>query len=167
MDGNMPRAGEFVRHGYPECPGKATLPETPARCNHLRSLIQTSIAGSAGFEVGVLPSIIHGYGSKYGVDGVEGQPCCRFAQIDADHFDAGKCEALHIGSQLDRIADRNDRLRQLARRGVERKIGSTRATSETTSTTASIALTYRAKDAVSIGFTQSSYVNQHNKMPEQ
>jgi len=105
-------------------------------------------------------------GSKYGVDGVEGQPCCRFAHIDVDH-DAGKCEALHIGPQLDRIADRNDRLRQLARRGVERKIGSARAASETTSTTASIALRCRAKDAVSIGFTQSSYVNQHNKMQEQ
>ena len=85
----MPRAGEFVRHGYPECPGKATLPETPARCNHLRSLIQTSIAGSAaGFEIGALRPSIHGYGSKRGVDGVEGQPCCRFVHFDVDHFDA-------------------------------------------------------------------------------
>ena len=162
----MPRAGEFVRHGYPECPGKATLPETPARCNHLRSLIQTSIAGSARVLRSVRSAHHHGYEGKYDVDVVEGQPCCRFAHIDIDHFDAGKCEARHIGSQLDRIADRNDRLRQLARRGVERKIGSARATSETTSTTASTALKYRAKDAVSIGVTQSSYVNQHNKMPE-
>jgi hypothetical protein len=46
------------------------------------------------------------------------------------------------------------------------KTGSARAAPETTSTTASIALKYRAKDAVSINFTQSSYVNQHNKMPE-
>jgi hypothetical protein len=28
MVGNMPRADKFVSHGYPECPGKATLPES-------------------------------------------------------------------------------------------------------------------------------------------
>jgi hypothetical protein len=46
-----------------------------------------------------------------------------------------------------------------------KKFGSPRA-AETIRITASIALKYRAKDAVSINFTQSSYVNQHNKMPE-
>jgi hypothetical protein len=46
------------------------------------------------------------------------------------------------------------------------KICSACAAPETTSITASIALKYRAQDAVSIDFTQSSYVNQHNKMPE-
>jgi hypothetical protein len=25
----VPRVGEFVRHGYPECPGKATFSKTP------------------------------------------------------------------------------------------------------------------------------------------
>jgi len=47
-----------------------------------------------------------------------------------------------------------------------KKFGSPRA-AETIRITASIALKYRAKDAISIRFTQSSYVNQHNKMPEQ
>jgi hypothetical protein len=46
-----------------------------------------------------------------------------------------------------------------------KKFGSPRA-AETTRITASIALKYRAKDAVSISFTRGFYVNEHNEMPE-
>ena len=72
-----------------------------ARGQQLRESEGRRLGGGIERDVGALRPIIHGHGSKRGVDGVEGQPCCRFAHLDVDHFDAGKREALGIRSQLD------------------------------------------------------------------
>jgi len=52
-------------------------------------------------DLRALCAIVDGNGSERRVDGVERQSCGRFAHLDVDHFDAGKCEALGVRSQLD------------------------------------------------------------------
>ncbi|UPK05270.1 hypothetical protein [Bradyrhizobium sp. 170] len=46
------------------------------------------------------------------------------------------------------------------------KTGSARTAPETTNISASIAPTHRAKGAISVGFTPSSYVSRHNEVPD-
>ena len=72
-----------------------------ARSQRLRESERRRLGRGIERDVGALRAIIRGDGSKRRVDGVERQPCCRFAHLDVDHFDAGKCEALRVGSQLD------------------------------------------------------------------
>jgi hypothetical protein len=100
-----------------------------ARCERPRECECRRLGRGIERDVGALRDVVGGDGSKRRVDGVERQPRRRLAHLDVDHFDAGKREALRVGSQLDGIADRNDCLRQLARRGVEgeNRLGSHRS----------------------------------------
>ena len=86
---------------YPECRPKATLADVRA-----------------------LGAIVNRHGRKRRAHRVERQPRGRFAYLDVDQFDAAQCQILGIGPQLDRVVDRYDRFRQLARRRVEEKTGS-------------------------------------------
>ncbi len=72
-----------------------------ARCERLRESERDRLGRGIERDVGALDAIVGGNGSKRRVDGVERQPCCRFAHLDVDHFDAGKREALGVRSQLD------------------------------------------------------------------
>ncbi len=72
-----------------------------ARSQRLRESERRRLGRGIERDVGALCAIVRGDGSKRRVDGVERQPRRRFAHLDVDHFDAGKREALGVGSQLD------------------------------------------------------------------
>ena len=72
-----------------------------ARRERLRESERRRLGRGIERDVGALCAVVGGDGSKRRVDGVERQPRRRLAHLDVDHFDAGKREALGVGSQLD------------------------------------------------------------------
>ena len=90
-----------------------------ARRERLRKSQRRGLGGGIERDVGALRAVVDGGGAERHVDRIEDEPRGRLAHLDVDDLDAGKREAFEVGRELDRIVDGNDRLRQLARRGVE------------------------------------------------
>ncbi|MCP1913528.1 hypothetical protein J2R96_006008 [Bradyrhizobium elkanii] len=79
------------------------------------------LRGGVGRDLRVLRAVIDRDLCECRVDRVQRQLRGRLAYLDVDGLDARQSEARDIRRQLDRVMQRDDRLRQLSGRAVERK----------------------------------------------
>ena len=124
---------------------KADAQPVRARRERLRKAQRRGLGGGIERDLGALRLVVDGGGLESHVDRIEGEPRGRLAHLDVDDLDPGEREALKIGREFDRIVDGNNRLRQLARRGVEGKAGSASALADIDKTSAMIAVSAAAK----------------------